>query len=85
MLYIAPELVHKDKIKSPSDQKFDPLIGDMINPPSISYFQTIKMMSENGVVGNPSFSSIEKGEKISNVITSKLLDLLNNLKSIDKL
>ena len=57
----------------------------MINPPSISYFQTIKMMSENGVVGNPIFSSIEKGEKISNVITSKLLDLLNNLKSIDKL
>ena len=85
MLYIAPELVHKDKIKSLSDQKFDPLIGDMINPPSISYFQTIKMMSENGVVGNPSFSSIEKGKKISNVITSKLLDLLKNSKSIDKL
>ena len=85
MLYIAPELVHKDKIKSPLDQKFDPLIGDMVNHPSISYFQTIKMMSANGVVGNPSFSSMEKGKKISHIITAKLLDVLKNLKSIDKL
>jgi creatinine amidohydrolase/Fe(II)-dependent formamide hydrolase-like protein len=57
----------------------------MINPPSISYFQTIKKMSANGVVGNPDVSSIEKGEKISHVIISKLVDLVKNLNSIDKL
>ena len=51
----------------------------MVNPPSISYFQTIKMMSVNGVVGNPSFSSMEKGKKISIIITTKLLDVLKNL------
>ncbi len=84
MLFIAPKLVHKDKIIPSSDQKFDPLIGDMINPPSISYFQTIKKMSANGVVGNPNVSSIEKGEKISHIITSKLVDLVKNLNSIDK-
>lgn len=85
MLFIAPELVHKDKITPLSDQKFDPLIGDMINPPSISYFQTIKKISTNGVVGNPNVSSIEKGEKISHIITSKLEDLVKKLNSIDKL
>jgi creatinine amidohydrolase len=85
MLFIAPELVHKDKIISPSNQKFDPLIGDMINPPSISYFQTIKKMSPNGVVGNPDVSSIKKGEKISNVIITKLVNLVKNLNFIDKL
>ena len=85
MLFIAPELIHKDKIVPPLDQKLDPLIGDMINPPSISYFQTIKKMSANGVVGNPDVSSIEKGEKISHVIISKLVDLVKNLNSIDKL
>mgnify|MGYP001231656553 CR=1 FL=1 len=76
MLYISPELVRKDLISPPSEQKFDPLVGDMINSPVVSYFQTIKEISATGVVGNPSFSTKEKGEKISQIITSKLVEMI---------
>lgn len=79
MLHISPDLVRLDKITPVSEQKFDPLVGDMITPPSFSYFQTIKNISANGVVGNPSFSSKEKGKKISQIITSKLVDIITNL------
>jgi len=57
---------------------FDPLVGDMINGPQISYFQTIKEISANGVVGNPSVASKEKGKKISQIITSKLVDFIKS-------
>ena len=78
MLHIAPELVRKQHIKPPSNQRFDPLVGDMIYGPQFSYFQTIKEVSANGVVGNPSLASRENGEKISQIITSKLVDIIKS-------
>ena len=78
MLHIAPELVRKLQLKSPSNQLFDPLIGDMIKGPQISYFRTIKEISVNGVVGNPSAASKEKGKKISQIVTSKLVDFIKS-------
>jgi creatinine amidohydrolase/Fe(II)-dependent formamide hydrolase-like protein len=50
----------------------------MINSPQFSYFQTIKEVSANGVVGNPSLASKENGEKISQIITSKLVDIIKS-------
>lgn len=78
MLHIAPKLVRKQHLKPPSNQLFDPLVGDMINGPQISYFQIIKEISANGVVGNPSIASKEKGKKISQIITSKLVDFIKS-------
>lgn len=78
MLHIAPEMVREQSIKSLSNQQFDPLVGDMINAPQFSYFQTIKQISANGVVGSPSFSSKEQGEKISQIVTSKLVELIKS-------
>lgn len=78
MLHIAPELVRKQHIKPPSNQRFDPLVGDMIYGPQFSYFQTIKEVSANGVVGNPSLASKENGEKISQIITTKLVDIIKS-------
>jgi creatinine amidohydrolase len=78
MLHIAPKLVREKHVKPLTSQQFDPLVGDMINPPKFSYFQTIKQISENGVVGNPSFSTKEQGEKISQIVTSKLVELIKS-------
>ena len=79
MLFISPELVQNDKIDQPSDQKYNPLVGDMITSPIISHFQKIKKISKNGVVGNPFVSSTVKGENISKIITSKLVKLIENM------
>ena len=78
MLHIAPKLVREQHVKPLTSQQFDPLVGDMINAPKFSYFQTIKQISENGVVGNPSFSTKEQGEKISQIVTSKLVELIKS-------
>ena len=78
-IHISPDLVHLDKMVPVSNQKLDPLVGDMITPPTFSYFQTIKNISANGVVGNPNFSSKEKGKRISQIITSTLVDIITTL------
>ena len=78
MLHIAPKLVREQHVKPVTNQQFDPLVGDMINAPKFSYFQTIKQISANGVVGNPSFSTKKQGEKISQIVTSKLVELIKS-------
>ena len=78
MLHIAPKLVTEQHVKPVTNQQFDPLVGDMINAPKFSYFQTIKQISANGVVGNPSFSTKKQGEKISQIVTSKLVELIKS-------
>ena len=78
MLYIAPDLVRKDHLKPWSEPQLDPLVGDMVQAPKFSFFQTIQQISANGVVGNPSLSSKEQGEKISQIVTAKLVALIKS-------
>ena len=80
MYKIAPELVHVDKIKKGDNQpNFDWADGDMMNSPKATYYKSIDKMTPNGVFGDPSFASPEKGEKIIEAVNNALIKIVTDI------
>ena len=82
MLLIAPELVHLDKIEAKANVgTFDWAQGDMLIGPKAGLYRSMKEMTPNGVFGDPSFGSREKGEKISVAVVEALEKIVLDLGS----
>ena len=80
VLLMAPHLVHMDKLaKGAHNDTFPWAEGDMLNAPKVSYFRTMREMTSNGVYGDPSFASKEKGELITKLVVEHLKGIINDL------
>mgnify|MGYP002624175440 CR=1 FL=1 len=80
MLLIAPELVHKDQFKHGENQQtFDWAENDMLQGASASFYQTMKQRTSNGVFGDPTLASVEKGKRITAAVSKKLIELIDSL------
>ena len=81
LLLIAPHLVQSDKLeRGDHSNTFSWAKGDMLQAPKASLYRSIKEMTSNGVYGDPSYASKEKGERITEVVIDGLqkiaIDLL---------
>lgn len=83
MLLIAPSLVDRNKIVPGANQStFDWAEGDMLRGPEASYFRTMKQMTPNGVFGDPTKATMEKGQQISDCVVNALKKIVNDLASV---
>jgi len=80
MLLIAPELVKTELIKPGAiTPTFAWAEGDMLRGAKATYFRTFKQMTVNGVYGDPTFASAEKGKRISDAVLTALKQIVNDL------
>ena len=80
MLLIAPHLVHVEKLEKGLHNKTFPWAeGDMLYPPKVSYFRTMKEMTSNGVYGDPGYGNKEKGEQITTLVVDNLKQIVTDL------
>ncbi|WP_190809707.1 creatininase family protein [Flagellimonas sp. S3867] len=80
LLLIAPHLVHLDKLeKGKHSSTFSWAIGDMLKGPKVSLYRSIKKMTSNGVYGDPTHASKEKGERITKIVVGKLEEIVVDL------
>ncbi|RYD86700.1 MAG: hypothetical protein EOP54_29980 [Sphingobacteriales bacterium] len=82
MLLIAPQLVITENIKpGENTSTFGWAEGDMLSGAKASFFRSIKEMTPNGVFGDPTKSSPEKGKRITDVVLSALKQIVTDLSS----
>lgn len=82
MLLIAPELVHTDQFKPGENQKtYDWADNDMLDGAPAAFYQTMKQRTTNGVFGDPTLATKEKGEAITKVVVDELEKLVRDLNS----
>lgn len=80
MKVIAPELVNESLIAPGANvDTFDFAQGDMLTGGKVSYYRTMKTMTPNGVFGDPTKSSPEKGVLISNAVVKALKQLVKDV------
>jgi creatinine amidohydrolase len=85
MLHIAPHLVIKDWIKpSENTPTFSWAEGDMLRGSKASYYRSFKQMTANGVYGDPTFASAEKGKRISDAVLTALKQIVADLTASPK-
>ena len=54
--------------------------ADMLHAPRGAHFRTVKEISGgDGVVGAPSYASSEKGEKITELVVSRMSEMLHDI------
>lgn len=83
MKAIAPHLVHESLIKQGSNVwAFPSVDGDLLTGPRISFYRTMKELTPNGVYGNPTKASAEKGIRIGQCVTAALKQLVMNVYQI---
>src|SRR5699024_10475270 len=65
MMLIAPDLVKENNLGPRSNTAiFSWAAGDMLKAPQAFYYRSMKKMAPNGVFGDPTLASKEKGDKI---------------------
>lgn len=77
MLLIAPNLVHLDQLQSKANV---PTLawaeGDLLRGPKAGLYRRMKEMTPNGVYGEPSAGTREKGEKITAIVVPALQQII---------
>lgn len=80
MLHIAPDLVRmgacRPRANIPTHEWAE---GDLVRSPRATIFRTMKEMTENGVYGEPSLGSAEKGKAISKIVSEALCEIVSDL------
>ena len=77
MLLIAPHLVHIDKMEERKNiPSFDWSEGDLIRSSKASHYRSMSEMTANGVYGDPSLASAEKGKEIAEIIINELSQIV---------
>jgi len=82
MLLIAPQLVRTDAYeKGKHSQTFSWAEGDMLHAPKAALYRSMKEMTKNGVFGDPTLASKNKGIKISELVLEGLQRIAVDLKN----
>ncbi|MFK5974509.1 MAG: creatininase family protein [Flavobacteriaceae bacterium] len=80
LLLIAPHLVHVDKLeKGAHSDTFSWAKGDLLHAPKASMYRSIMETTSNGVYGDPTYATKEKGESITALVTKGLQDIVTDL------
>lgn len=80
MKVIAPNLVQDSLIKEGANVLAFPSVnGDLLFGPKISFYRTMKELTPNGVFGDPTKSSAEKGVRIGECVTAALKQLVADI------
>ncbi len=80
MMLIAPDLVKTDKIANGENQEgYSWSEADMLHGPKASHYRTMKQLTTNGVFGDPRAASVEKGERITEVVVERLSKIVGDL------
>lgn len=80
MKVIAPHLVHESLIKEGANVPAFPSVeGDLLSGPKISFYRTMKELTPNGVYGDPTKSSAEKGIRIGECVVAALKHLVSDI------
>jgi len=58
--------------------------GDMLRSPEASYFRTMKQMTSNGVFGDPTRATVEKGLEISVCVVQALKQIVIDLANVGR-
>lgn len=80
MKVIAPKLVHDSLIKPGANVWAFPAVdGDLLTGPKVSFYRTMKELTPNGVYGDPTTSSAEKGIRIGECVVAALKQLVSDI------
>ena len=80
MKVIAPQLVHESLIKQGANEWAFPAVdGDLLTGSKISFYRTMKELTPNGVYGDPTKSSAEKGIRIGECVVAALKQLVSDI------
>jgi len=80
MLVIAPELVDAAQIASGYPRPtLDWATADMLRGSKATLYATFRQMTENGVYGDPTAATRDKGEAIGNFVEAELLTITRSL------
>ncbi len=80
MLHIKPDLVKLDKIEGVKNNKtYDWAEADMIRGSLASIYRSMKGQTGNGVFGNPSVHSVEKGRQITDMVIASFKKIILDL------
>lgn len=85
MMLIAPDLVDTANIRKGDNQpNFNWADGDMLRSPQASYYRTMQQMTPNGVFGDPRAASVEKGQRITQLVVDRLKEIVGDLSTASK-
>jgi len=80
MEVIASDLVNKSQIQIGGNiSGFAWAEGDMLKGPKASYYRTFRSMTSNGIFGDPTKATIEKGKRITDVVVNALQRVATDL------
>jgi creatinine amidohydrolase len=81
MLLIAPHLVNMEAAPLRTNVATYPWAeGDLLRGAQVSLFRTMQQMTPSGVYGEPRAASADKGQQISQLVTDKLVQILNDFR-----
>ena len=81
MLLIAPHLVNMEAAPLRTNVATYPWAeGDLLRRAQVSLFRTMQQMTPSGVYGEPRAASAEKGQQILQLVTDKLVQILNDFR-----
>jgi len=78
-LFIRPQLVYMDKAKK-YVPKFSSRYLNFSTKRSVEWYARTSKISQNGVLGDPTKASQDKGEKIWTIMVKNLVELIEDLK-----
>jgi len=82
MLVIAPQLVHLDKVEPMANEATHEWAeGDLIKGARVSLYRRFKEMTSNGVYGDPTLATAEKGERITKCVVDDLEKIVIEFKN----
>ena len=82
MMIIAPNLVHTDQFKPGENQPtYKWADNDMLTGAPAAFYQTMKQRTTNGVFGDPTLATKEKGIAITEKVVPALCQLVKDLAS----
>lgn len=84
MLLIDENLVDKSRIQAGANSPtFEWAEGDMLYGSPASYFRMMKMMTQNGIYGDPTKASADKGRKITNCVLMALKQMITDINKMN--
>ena len=85
MMLIDPQSVRSDKIEPGKNQEtYHWAEGDMLRSPDAHYYRTMQQMTPNGVYGDPTQASTEKGQQIAEIVVDGLARIILDLYAAPK-